>query len=570
MKRTLLAFLCFAWCLVGAAFGGLEIKETKWGFDEQVVRGRFNLLSVRVAAPGGAFEGELALTERGGAGDAFGAPIVQPLYVTPGTERWVQFSVFISRETDWDLRWGADGKDHLKIDGPQFASPPTVLLYDPSSLLAQKRHIRAFPEDLFPASLAAIDGLAGVVLDHQPRWDAPRREAFLDWLRAGGTVHVLRAGEEFPTFEGDLALLNTDVRMARLGLGTILRHEKAAENFTLEDLEKAGVPKSDPDNAIDTSVLAFDEKTLTGLAGLTRPEISWWLIYLLTLIYLVLIGPVHYYWAKRFDYRLSLIIFGATVSSFALAFIVFGRRGAGEVQISHSLSVARALKGNRYEVMQWISAFATDGDTYRLTHEAPVNVYSASSNTERVNGRITNGRDGFFEVDIPLYSSRPFLHRAVMVGPDLSVKIEKWEAGDEIVLRPGPNFPEEVTQFRGRLWNGLIEFRKKGAVWTWNRRENVPEAPQQLFADNSSNYMNAPFSSPLDFKFGDNVLPLIRRAIDQNAGTQAKIACRKLNRDELELFIFAPQPANFGVKAPGFKREQGWVLYVRSITNTAP
>jgi hypothetical protein len=54
--------------------------------------------------------------------------------------------------------------------------------------------------------------------------------------------------------------------------------------------------------------------------------------------------------------------------------------------------------------------------------------------------------------------------------------------------------------------------------------------------------------------------------IDQSGGTQGDIPTRQLNKDELELFIFAPQPANFGVNAPGFRREKGWVLYVRSIT----
>ena len=40
-----------------------------------------------------------------------------------------------------------------------------------------------FPEDLFPLTGAALSGLGTVVLDHVPRWEPAKRQAFLDWLR---------------------------------------------------------------------------------------------------------------------------------------------------------------------------------------------------------------------------------------------------------------------------------------------------------------------------------------------------------------------------------------------------
>ena len=93
----------------------LEVKEVRWGFDGKAVYGRFNLLSVLVAEPGpGAFDGDISLIETRGSDAAVGAPQVQKVYVTPGTERWVQFAPFITSKDPWKLHWGKSGH-HGKI-----------------------------------------------------------------------------------------------------------------------------------------------------------------------------------------------------------------------------------------------------------------------------------------------------------------------------------------------------------------------------------------------------------------------------------------------------------------------
>ena len=130
-----------------------------------------------------------------------------------------------------------------------------------------------------------------------------------------------------------------------------------------------------------------------------------------------MVGPVHYRYGRKIDYRVSIAAFLGTVALFGWLFSVIGRRGYGESQTVHSLAIAHSLGGARHDVTQWISAFATRGDLYTLTHEAPANLYAAPS-MEAINGRILNGKDGRFLADIPLYSSRQFVHRAAMTGDE--------------------------------------------------------------------------------------------------------------------------------------------------------
>src|SRR5205823_661840 len=91
------------------------------------------------------------------------------------------------------------------------------------------------------------------------------------------------------------------------------------------------------------------------LAGMTRPKISWWLINLLTLLYVALVGPLHYLARQRMDYRVSMLVFLGVAASFAGAFTVVGRRGYGESQTVHSLAIARSVGGARFDVTQWVS-----------------------------------------------------------------------------------------------------------------------------------------------------------------------------------------------------------------------
>ena len=133
---------------------------------------------------------------------------------------------------------------------------------------------------------------------------------------------------------------------------------------------------------------------------------------------------------KLADYRLRIVLLLATIAGFALLFNAVGRRGQGEASVIHSLSYARAIDGDTYEVMQWINVFATRGAHYTITHAAPHNLYATGQDYEPVNGLIESGKDGRFIVDIPMFSRRAFLHEAEMKGANIPVKIVSWEGAE--------------------------------------------------------------------------------------------------------------------------------------------
>ena len=81
-----------------------------------------------------------------------------------------------------------------------------------------------------------------------------------------------------------------------------------------------------------------------------------------------LVGPGNLFWGRKFaNYRLRIGLLLATIAGFAWLFNAVGRRGLGEASVVHTLSYARAIDGNTYDVMQWINVFATHGADYKIT-----------------------------------------------------------------------------------------------------------------------------------------------------------------------------------------------------------
>lgn len=545
----------------------LEYKTHLWSFDGKAVPGRFNMLSVLVSQPGPkAFDGEIALIENRGIGSSVGAPLVQQIYVTPGTERWVQFMPFVTGEFGWTIQWGKGEKEKTTLDAPALGAPGTVLLIDSGSPFGQTQRLKGFPADLFPTSVAATDALDQIVIDQAPRWDAPRREAFMDWVRRGGVVHLIRGPSGIPVFEGDLSPLNTTLTKERVGAGTVVRHDVTRSECSAEHLQAAGFPlrqTKDSETRISYAYFNFDQNVLKGLAALTKPEVAWWLLYLLTIAYLIIIGPVHYRWSRNVDYRIAIGGFLGTVAVFALAFIIAGRRGSGETQTTHSVALARALPGGRWDTMQWVSAFATSGDYYRLTHASPVNYYSATNDAEAVNGKVISGKDGHFDVDIPLYSSRPFLHRGVLPGPDFGVRIMEWTP-DRLALQVGNGFPASAKEVWARTGDQLLRLKQDGNLWVW-KRNDPSSAIDVFFTQESANTFNAREWNNAGLKFDAAFRPLLANCLGNVNGVQHRFTARPLSSDQLQLFVYAKAPESFAMKGKSFRGEKGWVLFVQDI-----
>ncbi len=572
----------FALALLGAACAeALEVKQVLWGFDGKVVPGRFNIVSVLVANPGGtAFDGAMTLAPTMGFGGPRGAAYVQPVFIGPQSARWVQFEPFIgSGIEEFSLVWGRGAKERETFDRQLPTGPPScVWLVDTNDALSRPGAFKAFPDQLFPTTVSATDGLDAVILDYVPRWEPARREAFLDWLRRGGTVHLVQgANGEMPVFTDTLAVLNGDGEITRVGAGQVVRHRLARAELRPETLTARGFPARELQKPQNNPVVNnFEETLYQRLASLTRPNVSWWLLNSLTFLYIALIGPVAWRLARRLDFRWAIAGFLGVVALFGLAFSIVGRRGYGESQTVHSLSIARSLGGARWDVTQWLSAFATSSGEYTLTHAAPANLYATSSNDDAARGQILSGKDGKFLAEIPLYSSRVFTHRGVMQGDDLGVTVEKWETKSDgqgwilqtLSFKIGPGFPGEVQDVSVRFRNSIYALEKIGD------RYELKDGKGVLLA----NFFTRDKLQPLTYGFnyyGNNtttppdrlreVLPLLQAHALGAGEITPQITERLLPTNQLQLLIAAPAPAGFHMQGKGFGHENGVVLYVQDI-----
>jgi hypothetical protein len=562
------------WLALAAPLGALEVRQTIWGFDGHVVPGRFNPISILVDNPRPApFDGQLLLSPVDGVGGQRGTEYVHPVFLAPHTARWVQFHIFIGNNVGhYAIQWGRGPKDRSELSGDISLGPPAcVWLRDTDNPFGLAGALKSFPDELFPTSVIATDALGAVVLDHTPRWEPARREAFLDWLKGGGTVHLLPAADgKYPVFPEGLEALNTEHEITRIGAGLIRHHQIGAREMSEKYLAEHGYP---PRTLKQTQApVAYDLESLISqrLSSLTRPTVNWTTIHLLALAYIAAIGPLHYRFRRKLDYRISILLFLGIVTAFGLAFAIVGRRGYGESQTVNSLTIARALGGGRHDCMQWICAFATAGDLYTLTHEAPANLYDIGSMLDAAGSRVLNGKDGRIQMDIPLYSSRTFVHRAVMTGDDTTVTVEKRE-GDEIGprrlrLRLGPGFPKEFAEARllvnGEFYdlvlrNGALEASDNPAVAAssyFSRDKLSPLAYQNQFGRNQNPDAHR------------NLMPLLAaRALGAQDVFLQTVIEPPLPADQMRLCIVAPAPQSFRLRGPGFDRERGWVLYVQNL-----
>ena len=571
VPRWMLIVFVALWAVSAQA---LEVQQTLWGFDGHVVPDRFNPLSVLVANPGNlTFEGVLTLQPESTASGGAGPSYVQPVFLAPNTSRWVQFHVQTGSNVGrYTLRWGRSVKDAYELDETVSAgAPPCVWLRDPDSPFAAGGALKSFPDPLFPTSAVGAEGLDAVVLDHVPNWEAARREAFLDWVKLGGTVHLLPGADgALPIFGEGLKELDTKDEVTRIGAGRVVHHTVGPREVSVQYLADHGYPARTLETAKSPVVYDMDSTFFRDLSSLTRPKVSWSLINFLMITYVLIIGPIHNYYRRRMDYRVSILVFLGCVAVFGFALGITGRRGYGESQTVHSLSIARSAGGGRADVTQWISAFATAGDRYDLTHRAAANLYAPDRWAEAGSGVIFNGKDGHLLMDIPLYSARSFFHRALMPADDTSVTVEKWGGGDgtlkDLRLKVGPGFPKLAGEIQA-VYSGSIyelELRNGGLELKGGSQSlAVYFATDKLNAANYQNFTGG--DDPMTSQMLRPLLPVLAARAIQQPGVFATTVSARKHRAEMQLLITAPTPPSLQLQGKGFAREDGWVLYVQDV-----
>jgi hypothetical protein len=551
----------------------LHIDQTLWGFDGHIVPERFNVFSVLVANPENLpFDGPLKLMPDlavAGRGVAY----AQSIYLAPHTSRWVQFYVQSPEAAArYILSWGPGRNDSYEVEEKVTAGPPaSVWLRDLDSPFGATGALKTFPDQLFPTTAAATEGLDAVVLDHVPNWEPARREAFLDWVRLGGSVFLVPGpAGALPAFGYEWHELDFPGEAIRVGAGHVAHLTVTGREINEGYLAGKGYAARTLNKPSQPMVYDLDAVLFRNLSSLTRPKVNWVIINLLMGAYLVVIGPVHNHYRRRFDYRVSILAFLGCVAVFGLALAATGRRGYGESQTVHSLGIARSLGGGRVDLTQWISAFAVTGDRYVLTHRAPANLYALDRGAESGSGAIFNGKDGRLLLDIPLYSARAFTHQAIMTGDDTSVTVEKWETDGpklrELRLRPGPGFPQQPRAlhaiFGGRLY--LLTLKDGVVQLTANPAESLDKYFSRDRFVRAGNFPgNGNARQTVDNL--EELMPLLEaRALGINDVFSANLPPR--NAGEMQLLIQSPAPSTFQLQGKGFSREDGWVLYVQDVS----
>jgi hypothetical protein len=306
------------------------------------------------------------------------------------------------------------------------------------------------------------------------------------------------------------------------------------------------------------------------LSFLSQRNYHWDLIFILAFAYAVLVGPVNLRAGMKLsDYRLRIALLLATIAGFAWLFNVVGRRGQGEASVIHSLSYARAIDGDTYDVLQWINVFATRGAQYKITHAAPHNLYATGQDYEPVKGVIENGKNGRFVVDIPMFSRRAFLHEAEMHGDHIPVKIVNWDGAGalkRLALTVRPDFTKQILE--GWAVQGDQVYAMKQTTDGLEFSESNKQPLVTFVSESDAQQFQVAYLAPhgievtnVESQFRKCVKPLIAWSLSAVDYSLPSASFPAVNA-RVQLFLFARSPQSFSVAAgSGLGKETGYVLY---------
>ena len=580
-------------CLLTNIAFGLDVERVVWGFDGRVVAHRFNLLSVEVANNDAQpFDGALEIRKTSGGGPRIGARIIERVFVAPYTRRWVQFYLYVMNDwEEWTLtqRTGRTAK-RLRLDLPKLSERARIILVAEDDPFASSGGLKQFPENLFPPMVTATDSLEAVVLDHVPRWENARVEAFVDWLRRGGRVHICQNGDgQYPQFPESLAVLNSPIDQNRVGSGLVTRHARKLSQFDTQFvhdqiLQPADSQQATNDDAAKDDEIDDDESYndygwsiqdgfFKDLKQMTRPEHNWTAIHLLSLTYILLIFPGCYLLGRRrADYKITNSVVLGLVLIAVFGFQNIGRRGYGESTAVNTLAIARPLQGDYFDVTQWTNAFVIDGADYRISHQGTGRIYSTAQNAEAVPGLIDNGLDGTFDVDIPPYSNCSFKHRSKLKAKRIQLNVETWEADatlENLVLTTDDSFPENSKQvyalYRDRVYHMS---HHDGRLAKATKPQNLRDFLRLNEYNELSNNYYVPWEDEPATRnelFSRLHHPLIAASL--GIFDQSRVSEVSLPDDRVRVFIFALLTGEFFTTGDQFDGNAGYVLYCIDVFN---
>lgn len=582
MRATLVrlwAFLLMAGGILGAAPArALDVQNFEWGFDGHVVPMSFNLLTITVVNNSQApFEGNVVLQE-GNAVSRTDLPLVErQLYIEPFGQRRLQFFPFITETwAEYTLVWGNKSDENFTVS-KQTNSPlrtgtrATVLLRDASTSRQLRSKLPTFDEADFPISAAGTDALKGVVLDHVPRWDPLRMQAFRDWIGAGGQLHLLKMENgEYPSFPVPLEALNDPSDLVAVGNGRVRHHPmKTAEideGFVSNTLEIRRGP--DEGNTRGYNDYQYRNQTSDNIAqllrGLTRPDHNWGLIYFLSFIYLLVVFPGCWLLGRRrADFRISYPALLGAVFLFSMAFKTVGQRGYGEQTAWNAVGSARRVAPGRFLTETFSNAFVTSGGMYSFKHAGEGQIYSSGGSNDTRSGECFNRPNAGIEIEIPPFSSQTFLHTGIVTAPDFNVEFitaQPNAVGLELEVKLSGRIPT-LHSMHAAYGTKHITLTRQGDVLkaAGGPTELVNYAQQNQNLGYGYQRYNTAQTDPASI-YMTAELPVVVRNLGLTS--ESRNNDLQLPAKIVRVFLYADMPAEFLEVSGGPDKRQGRLLYV--------
>jgi hypothetical protein len=571
-------------CVVTArsAFAELEFQKVQWGFENNFVqRNAFNPLTVEVFnASDKVADGVLILTQNQGIGRV-DIPIQQSIAIEPRGRRAIQFTIFVDESPPVaSFQFHPDGgrpeKTFSLVDPPPVHDGAIVYLREAQRITPPPRGIPAFDEANFPTSVVGTRGLTGLLLDHVPDLDELRRQALVDWLHEGGTLHILRSPtDELVQFSGLLAALNDPSEQFPVGAGRVIRHGIARQVDRADILEShprqkeieaaKGNPNQNQNNFNNNNYRyygSFPSQIFGNLRSVSRPEHQWGLIWLLAFLYLLVIFPGCWLiGGRKADYRITYAIILGAVFVFSTAFKWIGKRGYGEQMTMSSVALAKDLGGGRYDVFQWDALFVTDGGVYTVKHDSQGTAYGAGTSDEAVRGAATNRPGAEFSSEVPPFSSRTYVHGGVIKTPHTDIQVTAREHNNNVLSVLELELPPTLKPLPG----GYVLYDETAyplSVVGTKATKSVSGTPIQDLQSNTQNYGNPYYrqnAGPTESLFDNCVLPTIQ--FDLGFRSQSDPKEFRPPKGVARVYVPAQMSDEYFAKLGDGVRQAGRVLY---------
>ncbi|TWT49951.1 hypothetical protein KOR42_37690 [Thalassoglobus neptunius] len=415
----------------------ITVSEVQWGFDGRVLLDHFIPVTFQVHNLGpNPWQGELKLQRTIRQREhVFGGTYVQPVTLQGEETRWVQMVVYVPNDVeDWSLSWGPD-KNH-SVDFPPVVEGEraTLLVYDTDGVQQGSSVLKRMSEDRFPTTIAALDGLRGLILDSPPFWQGARIRALRDWLYSGGRIYILFGPDRtYPVFPKAMDFLNRQEDFFQIGQGTVQRIPLTADEFSLEEartqlfneeltdkkqqilkekLERQQTPVLAQAMEVSQSVWTKNADIFRELIEFSKFQRKWWLIYPAVIAYLFLLFPTCFQiGTEQRAVRTFYIVFLSSALLFSLVFALLGKVGGGVRSRIRTVAVARTLGDGAFDVTGWSTLANVFAGEFDVEFAGTGGSLTTAQEVEAADVNMLTGTDCWASAKMPPDSRQTFHYR---------------------------------------------------------------------------------------------------------------------------------------------------------------